>query len=249
MTDGDLGEVIVVEDKQALARKAASMVADELSATLAVKDAAIWVIAGGASPAEAYGVLAENYLASVDWPKVRYVMGDERCVPFDSPDCNWAQFENIFLSRISQGPDALERPQTNQSAEAAADGYEAVIKTLPAGANGAPTFDVVWLGMGPDGHTLSIFPNHPSSAPSGRLVVPVHDSPKPPAVDRISLTLKALAGTKHLVILCGGEEKADAIRQAFSGGTTLPVAKAAATVIKAGGEVTWLLDTAAASKL
>lgn len=108
-----------------------------------------------------------------------------------------------------------------------------------------PRLDLVWLGVGPDGHCLSLFPGFPELEAVDRAVVGVHGAPKPPP-DRISLTLAALTGANRLVVLVSGAEKADAVAKARAGDASLPITRAVATVQDAGGSVTWLLDRAAA---
>src|SRR5918995_515060 len=115
----------------------------------------------------------------------------------------------------------------------------------PAIPGGAPRLEVVWLGVGEDGHCLSLFPGRPELEVADRLVVPVHDSPKPPP-DRISLTLAALAGTERLLVLAAGLGKADPVARARAGDDRLPLTRAVAAVRSGGGSGTWLLDRAAA---
>jgi len=138
----------------------------------------------------------------------------------------------------------LLRPQGELGAEPAADAYQATLAALPAAPGGAPRLEVVWLGVGEDGHCLSLFPGRPEVEVGDRLVVPVHDSPKPPP-DRVSLTLAALAGTERLLVLAAGAGKAGAVARARAGDDRLPVTRAVAAVRSAGGSVTWLLDRAA----
>jgi 6-phosphogluconolactonase len=110
-----------------------------------------------------------------------------------------------------------------------------------------PRLDLVWLGVGPDGHCLSLFPGFPELEVVDRAVVPIHGAPKPPP-DRISLTLAALTGADRLVVLVSGAEKADAVARARAGDASLPITRAVTTVQDAGGSVTWLLDRAAAGR-
>jgi 6-phosphogluconolactonase len=228
-----------------LAQAAADKVVEDLSAAIATYGNATWVIAGGSTPLAAYRILAAMPTDALDWSKVMIIIGDERCVPFDSPDSNWNQAEEALL-RFLPLAESVKRPPTNLTAEEAADRYDAYMRQLPQNSDGSPRLDHVWLGVGEDGHTLSIFPNHPSfqAAESDRLVIAVHDSPKPPA-DRISLNFKALQGTASCLVLAAGAAKAEAISRALAGDTSLPVTRAVQTIEAAGGQVTWLLDAEA----
>lgn len=103
--------------------------------------------------------------------------------------------------------------------------------------------------MGEDGHTLSLFPNHPSTThPTDDLVIPVYDAPKPPP-DRVSLIYKALEGVESAVVFITGASKAPMLARIANGDESLPICIASQTIDKAGGHVTWLVDAGAASEL
>jgi 6-phosphogluconolactonase len=237
--------VQVVEGPGELAEAAARAVLADLEAAVEAHGTATWVLTGGSTPAAAYRRLAAHDLrAGVEWDRVRVAMGDERCVPPDHPDSNWGQAAAALLDHVPGPGHHLLRPQGELGAEPAADAYQATLAALPAAPGGAPRLEVVWLGVGEDGHCLSLFPGRPEVEVGDRLVVPVHDSPKPPP-DRVSLTLAALAGTERLLVLAAGAGKAGAVARARAGDDRLPVTRAVAAVRSAGGSVTWLLDRAA----
>jgi len=239
--------VQVVEGPGELAEAAARAAMADLEAAVEAHGTATWVLTGGSTPAAAYRRLAAHDLRTgVEWDRVRVAMGDERCVPPDHPDSNWGQAAAALLDHVPVPGHHLLRPQGELGAEAAAGAYQAVLAALPAAPGGAPRLEVVWLGVGEDGHCLSLFPGRPEVEVGDRLVVPVHDSPKPPP-DRVSLTLAALAGTERLLVLAAGPAKAGAVARAQAGDDRLPVTRAVAAVRKGGGSVTWLLDRAAAA--
>lgn len=237
--------VQVVEGPGELAEAAARAAVADLEAAVEAHGTATWVLTGGGTPVAAYRRLAAHDLrAGVEWDRVRVAMGDERCVPPDHPDSNWGQAAAALLDHVPVPAHHLLRPQGELGAEPAADAYQATLAALPAAPGGAPRLEVVWLGVGEDGHCLSLFPGRPEVEVGDRLVVPVHDSPKPPP-DRVSLTLAALAGTERLLVLAAGAGKAGAVARARAGDDRLPVTRAVAAVRSAGGSVTWLLDRAA----
>jgi 6-phosphogluconolactonase len=238
--------VRVVDGPDELAEAAARAAVADLEAAVEAHGTATWVLTGGGTPVAAYRRLAAHDLrAGVEWDRVRVAMGDERCVPVDDPESNWGQAAAALLDHVPVPDHQLLRPPGELGAEAAADAYQAALAALPA-TGGAPRLEVLWLGVGEDGHCLSLFPGHPEVEVTDRLVVPVHHSPKPPP-DRISLTLAALAGTERLLVLAAGPGKADAVARARAGDDRLPLTRAVAAVRAAGGEVGWLLDRAAAA--
>ena len=236
----------MVEGPGELAEAAARAAVADLEAAVEAHGSATWVLTGGGTPVAAYRRLAGHDLrAGVEWDRVRVAMGDERCVPVDHPDSNWGQAAAALLDHVPVPGSQLLRPPGELGAEAAADAYQAALAALPA-PGGTPRLEVVWLGVGEDGHCLSLFPGHPELEVRNRLVVAVHRSPKPPP-DRVSLTLAALAGTERLLVLAAGAAKAGPVAAARAGDNRLPITRAVAAVRAAGGAVTWLLDRAAAA--
>jgi 6-phosphogluconolactonase len=239
--------VKVVDGPEELAEAAARAAVADLEAAVEAHGTATWVLAGGGTPVAAYRRLAASDLrAGVEWERIRVAMGDERCVPVTDPDSNWGQAAAALLDHVPVPASHLLRPQGELGAEAAADAYQAALAGLPPAPGGSPRLEVVWLGVGEDGHCLSLFGGRPELEVDDRLVVAVHDSPKPPP-DRVSLTLAALAGTERLLILAAGAAKAEPVARARAGDDRLPVTRAVAAVRAAGGSVTWLLDRAAAA--
>ena len=204
------------------------------------------MLTGGGTPAAAYRRLAAHDLRTgVEWDRVRVAMGDERCVPAGHPDSNWGQAAAALLDHVPVPGHQLLRPRASWGPRRPPTPTRPPWPPCPPPAGGAPRLEVAWLGVGEDGHCLSLFPGAPEVEVTDRLVVAVHDAPKPPP-DRISLTLAALAGVERLLVLAAGPGKADPVARARAGDDRLPVTRAVATVRSAGGSVTWLLDRAAA---
>ncbi|MEB0287499.1 6-phosphogluconolactonase [Cryobacterium sp. 10S3] len=227
-----------------VARAAALDAVTVLDRAIREYGSATWVVAGGTSPTLAYRTLVNELADSLDWSKVTAVIGDERVVPIDDPDSNWGLISGELFragptSLIKQVSPAFGRDEATQAFE-----YEEALRALPSNANGLPRLDLLWLGVGEDGHTLSLFPGHPDNVATDALVIAVHNSPKPPPT-RISLTLRALDGAIVARVFATGAGKKDALAEARQWGT-LPIAVATARIEAAGGEVTWLYDSAAA---
>lgn len=230
-------EIQVHKDSDALAEAVAKHTYDTLKTAIREYGSAVWVLAGGSTPLSAYKIIAERYADALGWSLVTIVMGDERIGLADGPDNNWHHIEKI----LGHLPAKKIIPHSNQPVVDAAKEYELEITNLPRGKNGVPRLDVVWLGIGTDGHTLSLFPSHNSISPSTQLVIPVYNAPKPPS-ERISLTLRAMQGAATVMIIATGVDKKLAVTQALNGGHT-PIALVADIVKTHQGKVMWFVDT------
>jgi 6-phosphogluconolactonase len=198
------------------------------------------VLTGGSSPRRAYEIAAER---DADWSGATAWFGDERCVPPAHPDSNFAMADHVLLSRLSKPP-AVKRMQGELDPDAAAGDYEAEVR---AALGGDPRWDLLLLGVGPDGHTASLFPGKPAVEEQDRLVVGVPLAGMEPQVPRVSLTLPALNAARAVVFLVTGEGKADIVARVFgpSPDTSLP----SAMVRPRFGSLTVILDETAAAKL
>lgn len=193
-------EVVRTADADACARAAADLVA------AAVRGGARHlVLAGGTTPMAAYELLDAMDLA---WDGVQLWYGDERCVPFDHPDSNHGA-----VAAALRAPGATWHPMPGTLGPAA--GAEAYATELAGHGPAGGAFDLVLNGMGPDGHTASLFPHHPVLHAAG-WAAGVTDSPKPPP-ERITLTLGALNAGARLVLLVTGAGKADALARVLAG--------------------------------
>lgn len=234
-------DVKVFDDTAKLAKSAAELTVKILRKAIDESNSATWVLAGGSTPLAAYEVIASTHSDSLDWSKVTIIIGDERIGPLDGPDNNWHAIEKI----IGILPTKKLRPISDKSPEDVVMDYEEKMNGLPKSDNGLPRFDLAWLGVGADGHTLSMFPNHSSLLPKGGgLVSAVYDSPKPPA-ERISLTLRAMQGTKNAIVLATGKDKKAAIEHAVNGGQS-PIALVANIIETHEGHITFMIDRDAA---
>ncbi len=240
-----MAEVKVFNSVSELADEAAIMTVTALSNALELKSQVNWVLSGGTAPMQAYAAMAAKHKADVDWHKVCLLIGDERIVPRDSLVANWNQIAPVLMDNLPILKEQLLRPEFELSAEQAASKYNDVVNGLIEDNTNIPRLDHIWLGMGEDGHTLSLFPSQLGVITSESLVIPIHNSPKPPS-DRISLTLKALGNVGTCLILAVGENKAEVVDKALNGDASLPITLAIQAIEAGGGKVTWLLDKAAA---
>jgi 6-phosphogluconolactonase len=195
------------------------------------------VLTGGSIAIDAYKRLQTG---AADWTRVHWWWGDERFVPEGHADRNDQQARDAFLDRLGVRSDhvhVMPSHGCSESMSEAADGYAASLPHEP--------FDLVLLGMGPDGHVASLFPGFPQLTEMDRRCVEVFGSPKPPP-ERITLTFPALNHAAEVWFLVAGEGKAQAVVRAMSDGA---VAETPAKGVGGLGRALWLLDEAAASQL
>jgi 6-phosphogluconolactonase len=204
-------------------------------------------LSGGNTPRKLYGLLAsEPYNSQIDWQLVDIFWSDERCVPPDDPESNYFMAHEVLLSRISIPVDQVHRMPADQlNRDAASLTYTREMQRVFS-TNGIPDFDLLQLGMGPEGHTASLFPHQPSLYERERLVMPV-TVPKPPP-DRLTFTPPILNAARHVLFLATGADKADALRAVIEGPDN-PDEYPAQIVRPPNGEVTWMVDSAIAQKI
>jgi 6-phosphogluconolactonase len=191
-------ELTVLESAEDVAAAAAS----DIASTLA-EGARTLVLAGGTTPGRCYELLSRLEVA---WGRVTILFGDERCVPPFHPESNYRMAREKLLGRVA--PATVYRIPAELGPDEAAGLYSHVVASV------AP-LDIVLLGVGEDGHTASLFPGHPALAAKG-WAIGIRDAPKPPP-QRVTLTLSALNGARHVIILATGAGKADAVAKAKRG--------------------------------
>lgn len=219
-----------------------------LNEAITIRGEAVWVLAGGSSPMAAYKLIAEKHNNDLDWQKVKFIIGDERCVAYDHKDSNLGQIEKTFLDKLNYDANKLLKPKIDHGPEKAAELYSEEIDRLTKNEAGSPILDLVWLGIGEDGHTLSLFPNDKKIKSYNEYVVPIFDSPKPP-LERVTLSLKAISATRKAIFMVSGAGKAEVYKKIKSKDPYLPCVLVEQTIEKAGGEVVWLVDSEVSAQL
>lgn len=203
---------------------------------------------GGLGSGVLAAAAAHPLLALVDWPRVHLWWGDERFLPTGHPDRNETQNRAALLDDLPLDPanvHAIAGPDRCADLDSSARLYAAALSAAaPAGA-WTPAFDVLLLGMGPDGHVCSLFPAHPALEVADRPTCAVPDSPKPPP-QRVTMTFPALARARHTCVLVAGRDKAAAVARALSGADA---ALTPAAIVRGTESTRWLVDVAAAADL
>jgi 6-phosphogluconolactonase len=208
--------VLVLDDAEAVARHAAGELRQRIAAARDAGDLLHVALAGGGTPKRAYELLSQ---VEGSWRHVHLWLGDERCVPDGHPDSNARMVRESLLSLQRAEPARLHAVPRPEQPEDAAWLYGLEIREQVPGC----VFDVVLLGMGPDGHTASLFPGHPVLDVRDAPCAPVHGSPKPPP-ERVTLSLPLLRAARFTLLLATGEEKADALARVRAGDREVPTA-------------------------
>lgn len=242
--------VVVSSDPEVLAAAVAARLLTRLiDAQTARGRASLVLTGGGVGVAVLKQVRSSPARAAVDWRAVEVWWGDERFVPADDPERNDLQAAAALLDGLDLDAAAVHRMGAvggpdGDDAEAAAARYADELRTAaPAGAD-VPPFDILLLGMGPEGHTASIFPESPA-AYDDRTVLAVHGCPKPPPT-RITMGFAALNAAREVWLVVAGAEKAPAVAMALSGAGRVQVPAAG---VRGIASTLWLLDEAAAGAL
>ena len=233
---------IIYAGNDAAAQATAARLLLRIGDLLAHQDRVDVVLTGGTVGILTLVEAAKSPLAgSVDWTAVHVWWGDERFVPAGDADRNEGQAQQALLSHIPL-------PEENIHRMGAQGQYATVEEAALAYAHtyaeaGSPAFDVLMLGLGPDGHVASLFPGHAGYATTGSPVIGVHDSPKPPPL-RVSLTLETINKADEVWVIATGAPKADVIAQCLRGNLEFPGA-----AVRGAERTLWLLDAAAATRI
>lgn len=242
-------DLVVVRDADALAREAAGWLLARLATVQTEGRAPAVALTGGTIADRMHAAAAEHPRTGptayrVDWSRVDLWWGDERYLAADDADRNAVQARRALLDHVPVDPARVHEAPAADSGpadvEAAAAAYAAELRE-----QGPDRFDLVMLGVGPDGHVASLFPGYPQLDVVDAAVVAVHDSPKPPP-ERVSLTLPVLNRAAEVWFLASGEAKAEAVARALTGADVHEVPAAG---VRGRERTVWLLDEAAASRL
>lgn len=211
---------------------------------IAARGVAHVALTGGTMGSAVIAGLAEHPAAdAVDWSLVHVWWGDERFLPAGDPERNDTQNDEAGLRELAHGSDRVHRVPGPDEVDSAEESARQYAETLRAEGGGA--FDVVLLGVGPDGHVASLFPGHPAQATTGAITVAVHDSPKPPPT-RVSLTAECLSRSRELWFVVAGADKAGAVATGIAG---TPAAESSTGLVRGAERTLWLVDEAAASEV
>ena len=235
----------VFPDIDALSRAALEQLLSDLRESIAQRGRGAIALSGGHTPEKMYALWAatEKYRNETDWNRVHLFWGDERYVPQDDPLSNYRMTSETLLARVPIPAANVHAAPTNlPTPEKAAEVYDQELRKF-FGA-GAPAFDVTLLGLGPEGHTASLFPDSPALLEKSRWIVPVQVAAVPP--NRLTFTLPVLNSSRNTYFLVAGENKRPILSALRAEPDTRPSAYPAGRIRPSAGRVLWFLDQAAA---
>ncbi len=247
-------KVSVFQGPTELANAAAELVVAHAREAISLRDRFDWVLAGGRTPRALYAVLASGAFRSrIDWQRVHFYWGDERCVPPDHPDSNYRMVKEALLDVIDAPAENVHRMRGEDDPTRAAASYAERLQMVRTDTASTPRFDLVLLGMGADGHTASLFPGTAALRDTPQWVVPTYVDKL--ASWRLTLTARVINAAAHVLFLVQGADKAPRLARVLGhrprndeeagARETLPVS----LIQPHAGDTRWLLDADAAALL
>lgn len=236
------GRLRIYEEPESLARAAAALFAEAARGAVTARGCCAVALAGGSTPRRAYELLAgAAHAGNVPWAHLHLFWGDERCLPVGDPQRNETMVRRALLDQVSVPPEQVYAIDCGGSPEAAATAYGDRIATFFDGQ--PPCFDLVFLGLGEDGHIASLLPGSATLTATDRWTGVARRAEED--FDRVTLTAPLFNQARLVVFLVSGRSKARVVRAALRGEGSLPVH----LIRPVAGEVLWLIDREAASLL
>ena len=236
----------IFKDLEGLSRAAAELFVEQAATSIAERNQFLATLNGGSTPNRLFQLLATEYREQVEWTKVHVFWGDERCVPPDDPGSSYGQAREILLSHVPIPDTNIHRIKGELDPASASEDYSRVLKEFVTPPLAWPRFDLVYLGMGEDGHTASLFPGSPMEIYEPAIPVTAQYQDRP--ANRVTLT-PAVFNTAHLIaFMATGEKKAQTLAEVL-GDRYNPGLYPAQRIRPDDGRLIWLVDESAAGKL
>jgi 6-phosphogluconolactonase len=203
-------------------------------------------LSGGSTPMRLYEYLGDQCQNEVDWSRIHFFWGDERCVPVDDPGNSYGQTKKVLFDKINIPEENIHRILSELEPELASKEYARILKGFSEPPLAWPRFDLVLLGMGDDGHTASLFPHSPMEVDTPTLAVTANYQDRP--ANRVTLTPKVINSSRNIFFLVAGKAKAATLSRVLSENHT-PGELPAQRIAPDNGTLTWLVDEEAGSLL
>jgi len=239
-------DIRIFKDLEKLSRNAAELFVEQ--AALAIKQRGRFLVAlnGGSTPTRLFQLLATDHHGKVDWNNVHIFWGDERCVPPSDPGSSYGQAKEILLNRVHVQENHVHRVSGELAPAAASLEYAKTLKLFAEDNAEFPRLDMVYLGIGEDGHTASLFPGSPVEMTE--TVIPVIANYQDRPANRVSMTPRVFNQARIVVFMATGEKKANTLAEVLSDRYN-PELYPAQRIDPKDGELIWLVDEGAAAKL
>jgi len=239
-------DIRIFKDVEGLSHEAASLFVRQAEASIKHHNRFLVALNGGSTPTRLFQLLGTEYREKVDWDKVHVFWGDERCVPPDDPGSNYRQAQEALLSHVPIPEENIYRVKGELDPVEASKDYALVLKEFATSPFEFPRFDLVYLGMGEDGHTASLFPGSPVEVSGPTLPVTAQYQDRP--ANRVTLTQLVLNQAHTVAFMATGEKKAVTLAEVLSGRYN-PELYPAQRIEPKDGQLIWLVDEDAAGKL
>ena len=239
-------DIRIFKDLEKLSRHAANLFVEQARQSIIERNRFLVALNGGSTPTRLFQLLGTEYSAQVDWSKVHIFWGDERCVSPDDSGSSYGQARELLLSHIPIPDSNIHRVKGELKPMPASEDYARVLKDFAEGGFDWPRIDLVYLGMGEDGHTASLFPGSPVNVTEPTLPVTAHYQDRP--ANRVTLTQLVFNNARMVVFMATGEKKAITLAEVLSDRYN-PELYPAQRIDPKDGELIWLVDEDAAGRL
>jgi 6-phosphogluconolactonase len=234
------------QDLEELSRAAAVLFVDQSVKSMADRNRFLVALNGGSTPTRLFQLLASDFRDHVDWNRVHVFWGDERCVPPNDPGSSYGQARDTLLIHVPIPDGNIHRVRGELGPLDAANEYASTLQQYASPPLSWPRFDLVYLGMGEDGHTASLFPGSPLDVSEPSLPVTAHYQDRP--ANRVTLTPVVFNAARLVAFMATGEKKAQTLAEVLSGRYN-PEQYPAQRIEPKEGRLIWLVDEDAASRL
>mgnify|MGYP001356970395 CR=1 FL=1 len=239
-------EIRIFKNLEELSLAAAKLFVEQAASSSAERNRFLVALNGGSTPTGLFQLLATDFRGKVDWSRVQVFWGDERCVSPEEAGSSYGQAWKVLLSHVPMPSSNLHRIKGELGPVEASKDYSLILKGFAAPPLEWPRFDLVYLGMGEDGHTASLFPGSPVDISQPAVPVTAHYQDRP--ADRVTLTPPVFNSARLVVFMASGRKKADTFAKVLRGNYS-PELYPAQRIAPTEGRLIWLVDEAAASRL
>jgi 6-phosphogluconolactonase len=239
-------DVRIFKDLEKLSHHAAELFVEQAAEAIRQRGRFLVALNGGNTPMRLFQLLATDFRNKVDWSNVHIFWGDERCVPVDDPGSSYGQAQETLLKYVNIPEDHIHRMKGELPPPSASKEYAQTLKLFAEDKLDFPRFDLVYLGMGEDGHTASLFPSSPVDVTEPTLPVTANYQDRP--ANRVTLTQLVFNEARMVAFMATGYKKANTLAEVLSDRYN-PELFPAQRIDPKNGQLIWLVDEEAASKL